>query len=173
MEVEVLEEVNKLREEGEGANRVCWEGGPTKLPEKGGGQHQRPGKEEPLVGRRQEGASDHHRQHCWSLFLVGFLHPVRWHPPDNGRQCGGKLSSRFVNIPASLQFVIVFNILTFATQAASTFSTHSEGRGVEITEDSLPKLRDEVEESRNGRRRRRRGKERSERRDQGGAQDTP
>lgn len=51
MEVEVLEEVNKLREEEEGANRVCWEGGPTKLPEKGGGQHQRPGKEEPLVGK--------------------------------------------------------------------------------------------------------------------------
>ena len=94
MEVEVLEEVNKLREEEEGANRVCWEGGPTKLPEKGGGQHQRPGKEEPLVGRRQEGASDHHRQHCWSLFLVGFLHPVRWHPPDNGRQCGGRVKQQ-------------------------------------------------------------------------------
>ena len=117
MEVEVLEEVNKLREEGEGANRVCWEGGPTKLPEKGGGQHQRPGKEEPLVGRRQEGASDHHRQHCWSLFLVGFLHPVRWHPPDNDRQCGGEISSsRLVNIRASLQFDIVFNILIIATQ---------------------------------------------------------
>ena len=117
MEVEVLEEVNKLREEEEGANRVCWEGGPTKLPEKGGGQHQRPGKEEPLVGRRQEGASDHHRQHCWSLFLVGFLHPVRWHPPDNDRQCGGEISSsRLVNIRASLQFDIVFNILIIATQ---------------------------------------------------------
>ena len=42
----------------EGANRVSQEGGPTKLPEKGGGQQQRPGKEEPLVGRRQEGAGD-------------------------------------------------------------------------------------------------------------------
>ena len=59
-----------------------------------------------------------------------------------------------VNIPASLQFAIFFTILIFGTQAASTFSTHSEGRGVEITEDSLPKLRDEEEESR---RRRRRG----------------
>ena len=40
----------------EGENKISWEGGPTKLPEKGGGQQQRPGKEEPLVGRRQEGA---------------------------------------------------------------------------------------------------------------------
>ena len=39
----------------EGANRVSQEGGPTKLPEKGGGQQQRPGKEEPLVGM-EEGA---------------------------------------------------------------------------------------------------------------------
>ena len=78
-----------------------------------------------------------------------------------------------VNIPASLQFAIFFTILIFGTQAASTFSTHSEGRGVEITEDSLPKLRDEEEESRNGRRRRRMGKERSEKRDQGRALDTP
>ena len=84
MEVEVLEEVNKLREEEEGANRVCWEGGPTKLPEKGGGQHQRPGKEEPLVGRRKEGPSD--LQHCWSQFLVGCIHPVRWHPVEGGTQ---------------------------------------------------------------------------------------
>ena len=50
-------------------------GGPTKLPAKGGGQQQRPGKEEPLVGWRKEGASDH--QQCWSQFLVGFIHPVR------------------------------------------------------------------------------------------------
>ena len=40
----------------EGENKISWEGGPTKLPERGGGQQQRPGKEEPLVGRRQEGA---------------------------------------------------------------------------------------------------------------------
>ena len=32
--------------------------GPTKLPAKGGGQQQRPGKEEPLVGWRKEGATD-------------------------------------------------------------------------------------------------------------------
>ena len=56
----------------------------TKLPGRGGGQQERPGKEEPLVGRRKEGSSQY--QHCWSQFLVGFLHPVRWHPPDNGRQ---------------------------------------------------------------------------------------
>ena len=30
-----------------------------------------------------EGASDH--QQCWSQFLAGFIHPVRWHPPDDGR----------------------------------------------------------------------------------------
>ena len=60
-------------------------GGPTKLPAKGGGQQQRPGKEEPLVGWRKEGASDHHQS--WSQFLVGFIHPVWWHPPDDGRQC--------------------------------------------------------------------------------------
>ena len=34
----------------EGENKISWEGGPTKLPERGGGQQQRPGKEEPLVG---------------------------------------------------------------------------------------------------------------------------
>ena len=51
-------------------------GGPTKLPAKGGGQQQRPGKEEPLVGWRKEGASDHHQS--WSQFLVGFFHPVWW-----------------------------------------------------------------------------------------------
>ena len=62
----------------------------TKLPGRGGGQQERPGKEEPLVGRRKEGSSQY--QHCWSQFLVGFLHPVRWHPPDNGRQ------PRLVNI---------------------------------------------------------------------------
>ena len=117
MEVEVLEEVNKLREEEEGANRVCWEGGPTKLPEKGGGQHQRPGKEEPLVGRRQEGASDHHCLHCWSLFLVGFLHPVRWHPPDNGRQCGGKVEQQVGQRPSQLAVRHCLHHPHLATQA--------------------------------------------------------
>ena len=42
----------------EGENKISWEGGPTKLPERGGGQQQRPGKEEPLVGWRKEGATD-------------------------------------------------------------------------------------------------------------------
>ena len=53
MEVKVM---NKLAIEGggEGENRGCRQGGPTKLPAKGGGQQQRPGKEEPLVGRRKE-----------------------------------------------------------------------------------------------------------------------
>ena len=37
--------------EGEEENRDCRKGGPTKLPAKGGGQQQRPGKEEPLVGK--------------------------------------------------------------------------------------------------------------------------
>ena len=69
--------------EGEEENRDCRKGGPTKLPAKGGGQQQRPGKEEPLVGWRKEGASDHHQS--WSQFLVGFIHPVWWHPPDDGR----------------------------------------------------------------------------------------
>ena len=44
--------------EGEEENRDCRKGGPTKLPAKGGGQQQRPGKEEPLVGWRKEGATD-------------------------------------------------------------------------------------------------------------------
>ena len=57
MEVKVM---NKLAIEGggEGENRGCRQGGPTKLPAKGGGQQQRPGKEEPLVGWRKEGATD-------------------------------------------------------------------------------------------------------------------
>ena len=77
--------MNKLAIEGggEGENRGCRQGGPTKLPGKGGGQQQRPGKEEPLVGWRKEGASYHHQS--WSQFLVGFIHPVWWHPPDDGR----------------------------------------------------------------------------------------
>ena len=50
-------EINREdEEEEEQEENKCSVGGPTKLPEKGGGQHQqRPGKEEPLVGRRQEG----------------------------------------------------------------------------------------------------------------------
>ena len=39
---------------GEGENSDCRKGGPTKLPGKGGGHQHRPGKEEPLVGWRQE-----------------------------------------------------------------------------------------------------------------------
>ena len=42
------------------------------------------GRRSPWLGRRQEGTSDHHQ--CWSQFLVGFIHPVRWHPPDDGRR---------------------------------------------------------------------------------------
>ena len=82
VEVKVM---NKLATEGggEGENRGCRQGGPTKLPAMGGGQQQRPGKEEPLVGWRKEGAIDH--QQCWSQFLVGFIHPVWWHPPVDGR----------------------------------------------------------------------------------------
>ena len=85
LEVEVMNMINKLAIEGgeEGENRGCRQGGPTKLPAKGGGQQQRPGKEEPLVGWREEGASDHHQS--WSQFLVGFFHPVWWRPPDDGR----------------------------------------------------------------------------------------
>ena len=52
----------------------------------GGGQHQqRPGMEGPWWGWRKEGTSDHHQ--CWSQFLVGFIHQVWWHPPDDGRLC--------------------------------------------------------------------------------------
>ena len=45
------------------------------------------GRWSPWWGGRQEGTSD--LQHSWSQFLVGFIHPVRWHPPDDGRQSGG------------------------------------------------------------------------------------
>ena len=48
------------------------------------------GRRSPWWGRRQEGTSDHHQ--CWSQFLVGFIHPVRWHPPDDGRHCALGLS---------------------------------------------------------------------------------
>ena len=55
-----VEVVNKLAIEGggEGENRGCQKGGPTKLPAKGGGHQQRPGKEEPFVGWRKEGTTD-------------------------------------------------------------------------------------------------------------------
>ena len=54
-----VEVVNKLAIEGggEGENRGCQKGGPTKLPAKGGGHQQRPGKEEPFVGWRKEGTT--------------------------------------------------------------------------------------------------------------------
>ena len=97
-----VEVVNKLAIEGggEGENRGCRQGGPTKLPGKGGGQQQRPGKEEPLVGWRKEEAIDH--QQCWSQFLVGFIHPVWWHPPDDGRLRQAVADTRLVTIQASL-----------------------------------------------------------------------
>ena len=133
-----------------------------------------------MVGRRQEGASAQHRHHCWSLFLVGFLHPVRWHPPDNDRQCGGEISSsRLVNIRASLQFDIVFNILIIATQVGqhqsqlavrhrlqhphhcnSGWST-SEPACSSTLSSTSSSLQLNVEEGKGGGR------------DQGGAQDTP
>ena len=36
---------------------------------------------------RKDGAGHHH--YCWSQFLAGYIHPVWWHPPDDGRQNGG------------------------------------------------------------------------------------
>ena len=47
---------NKVANEGggEGENRGCRQGGPTKLPGKGGGHQHHPGMEEPLVEWRQE-----------------------------------------------------------------------------------------------------------------------
>ena len=112
--------VNKLAIEGggEGENRGCRQGGPTKLPAKGGGQQQRPGKEEPLVGWRKEGASDHHQS--WSQFLVGFIRPVWWHPPDDGRQCMvvavTSLQHRLVSIKAILLCEFFSSIFILATQ---------------------------------------------------------
>ena len=43
------------------------------------------GRRSPWWGGRKEGTSD--LKHSWSQFLVGFIHPVWWHPPDDGRQC--------------------------------------------------------------------------------------
>ena len=43
------------------------------------------GRRSPWWGRRKEGTSD--LKHSWSQFLVGFIHPVWWHPPDDGRLC--------------------------------------------------------------------------------------
>ena len=41
------------------------------------------GRRSPWWGGRKEGTSD--LKHSWSQFLVGFIHPVWWHPPDDGR----------------------------------------------------------------------------------------
>ena len=43
------------------------------------------GRRSPWWGGRKEGTSD--LKHSWSQFLVGFIHPVWWHPPDDGRLC--------------------------------------------------------------------------------------
>ena len=56
-EVEVMNKPS-IEGGGEGENRGCQKGGPTKLPAKGGGHQQRPGKEEPFVGWRKEGTTD-------------------------------------------------------------------------------------------------------------------
>ena len=53
------------------------------------------GRRSPWWGGRKEGTSD--LKHSWSQFLVGFIHPVRWHPPDDGRLCswwGGVCKAR-------------------------------------------------------------------------------
>ena len=49
-----------------------------------GGQTIDLGRRSPWWGGRKEGTSD--LKHSWSQFLVGFIHPVRWHPPDDGRR---------------------------------------------------------------------------------------
>ena len=75
--------MNKLAIEGggEGENRGCRQGGPTKLPAKGGGQQQRPGKEEPLVGWRKEGASDQRPPTMLEPVLGGVHSPSVVAPP--------------------------------------------------------------------------------------------
>ena len=82
VEVEV-KVMNKLAIEGggEGENRGCWQGGPTKLPAKGGGQQQRPGKEEPLVECRKEGASDQRPPSMLEPVLGGVHSPSVVAPP--------------------------------------------------------------------------------------------
>ena len=50
-----------------------------------GGQTIDLGRRSPWWGGRKEGTSD--LKHSWSQFLVGFIHPVWWHPPDDGRLC--------------------------------------------------------------------------------------
>ena len=47
------------------------------------------GRRSPWWGRRKEGTSD--LKHSWSQFLVGFIHPVWWNPPDDGRLCESQL----------------------------------------------------------------------------------
>ena len=74
VEVEV-KVMNKLAIEGggEGENRGCWQGGPTKLPAKGGGQ--------PLVGWRKEGASDQRPPTMLEPVLGGVHSPSVVAPP--------------------------------------------------------------------------------------------
>ena len=83
LEVEVMNMINKLAIEGgeEGENRGCRQGGPTKLPAMGGGQQQRPGKEEPLVGWRKEGASDQRPPSMLEPVLGGVHSPSVVAPP--------------------------------------------------------------------------------------------
>ena len=46
------DKINREEEEEENEYKSSnWNGGPTKLPAKGGSQQQRPGNEEPLVGK--------------------------------------------------------------------------------------------------------------------------
>ena len=52
------------------------------------------GRRSPWWGGRKEGTSD--LKHSWSQFLVGFIHPVWWHPPDDGRLCQSQLLVGFV-----------------------------------------------------------------------------
>ena len=75
--------VNKLAIEGggEGEYRGCWQGGSTKLPAKGVGQQQRPGKEEPLVEWRKEGASDQRPPSMLEPVLGGVHSPSVVAPP--------------------------------------------------------------------------------------------
>ena len=70
------------------------------------------------MGWRKEGASYHHQS--WSQFLVGFIRPVWWHPPDDGRQCMvvavTSLQHRLVSIKAILLCEFFSSIFILATQ---------------------------------------------------------
>ena len=74
-----------VKGEGKGSRVGNQEGGPTKLPGEGGGHENELGSRSPWWGGRKEGTSN--LQHNWSQFLVGLIHPVWWHPPDDGRLC--------------------------------------------------------------------------------------